>query len=504
MTEDREMHESAPEVARFRGPALFQLGQREQLFLLLGALLSLLVHAHFRFAGFGEQDAARLAMDAVHWHAERVIYMADVDYRLRTSPLYIHLLRVAIDHGLAIRALPRVINWVSVISSSLCSVAMYLLFRRFTNPAVAAAATVIYAFTPCFWLGSVYGMPTLPALTCWLFATLAFARATDEGTLTSRTALAHLAASAVLAALALALKADMALSAGALLAILLLEDRLDKKFLAVAVGIVVLAVGFNLVYSGHLAAPAPPNVDPEGTSNLHGFWANWNKRFPFKWEFLVDPKNNICITHATGSVLFVLVVLALFHGLVSSGKHRRLTLGLAAWGVPAILFWGLKSGNSARHNLPAFPGLVLLATLLLFTITSFDKKKAWLLIGLLAGFSLLDETGGNSVAPKTNLLATSEQVEGSSNSLHRRAREFMSGPNPKKAIIESSYLIAYSEFEVWAAAKAPVHRGGHPRSVVDGDHETRVYQVGNARAARDVAQDLRRDGWDVFSVQFQL
>ncbi len=494
----------APESARFRGAALFQLGEREQWLLLFGAMLSLIVHAGFRFAGFGEQDAARLAMDAVHWHAERVIYMADVDYRLRTSPLYIHALRIALDHGLAIRLLPRVINWASVIASSVCSVGMYLLFRRFTNAAVAAAATVIYALTPCFWLGSVYGMPTLPALTCWIFATLAFARATDEGNIASRPALAYLGLSAVLAALALALKADMALSAGALLAVLLLEDRLDKKFLAAAVGIVVLAVGFNVVYSGHLASPAPPTVDPEGTSNLHGFVANWTQRFPFKWAYLVDPKNNICITHAVGSVLFVLVVLALFHGVVTGGKHTRLTLALAAWGLPAIVFWGLKSGNSARHNLPAFPGLVLLATLLLFTITSFDKRKAWLLIALLGGFSLLDETGGNSVAPKTNLLTTSELVEGSSNSLHRRAREFMHGPNPKKAIIEANYLIAYTEFEVWAAAKAPVHRDGHPRAVVDGDHETRVYQVGNARSAREIAQSLRRDGWDVFSVQFPL
>src|SRR6201999_692579 len=151
----------------------------------------------------------------------------DVDYRLRTSPLYIHALRIALDHGLAIRLLPRVINWASVIASSVCSVGMYLLFRRFTNAAVAAAATVIYALTPCFWLGSVYGMPTLPALTCWIFATLAFARASDEGNITSRTSLAYLGGSALLAVLALALKADMALSAGAFLAVLLLEERLD-------------------------------------------------------------------------------------------------------------------------------------------------------------------------------------------------------------------------------------------------------------------------------------
>ncbi|HEX3774192.1 MAG TPA: glycosyltransferase family 39 protein [Polyangiaceae bacterium] len=480
------------------------LSRRETALLALGALLALLAHARYSLTGFGEQDAARLAMDAVHWHAERVIYMADVDYRLRTSPLYIHLLKLALDRGLSIRALPGLMNGASVIFSSACLVGFYLLFRRFSGGRIAAAATVVYALTPCFWLGSVYGMPTLLALTFWIFATLAFSRAVDEFDQSKARAWPYFGVTLLFSFLAFALKADLVLSAGAFAAVLLVNQRMRLVLMSAAVGIVLLAFGASVAYANSLAAAAQASARPEDSKELGSFLRNWDSRFPFRWEFLVDPKNNNAITHAVSGVLVVLVVLAVVHGLLAGGQRTRLALGMAAWGLPAILFWGLKSGNSARHNLPAFPGLVLLAIGLLFVLVDHNLRKAWVLIGVLAAFALLDETGSGSVAPKINPFTASRQVESSSNSLHSRAAEFVARPNPKKAVIETNYLLAYSEFEVWAAAKSPRSKPGNPRTVLDGNRETRIYEVGAVRQARALAQDLQQRGWDVFSAQFQL
>src|SRR5450432_293612 len=195
--------------------------RQEKIALALSAFIALLVHWHFRLSGFGEQDAARLAGDAIHWHENHEILMAKVDYRLRTSPLYIHSLKLALDHRLPIRALPWLMNGVSVALSSVCLVGLYFLFRRLSSPRVAAAATFMYALTPCFWLGSVYGMPTLPSLTFWVFATLAFARATDEPDWRDHHFYGFMALALLLASIAFALKADMALSSGALLTVLI-------------------------------------------------------------------------------------------------------------------------------------------------------------------------------------------------------------------------------------------------------------------------------------------
>jgi hypothetical protein len=347
-------------------------------------------------------------------------------------------------------------------------------------------------------------MPTLPSLTFWVFATLAFAAATDEPDLKTPRFLGFMALALFLAFIAFALKADMVLSGGALIAVLLFHRRLRPILLAYAGGIAVGATVLASIYAKHLATPVAEVVDPDSPDTIGGFLHSWSSRFPFRWSLLLDPKNNAPITHASGTLLFGVIVLALVYGFVSGGTRARETLGLALWGLAPMLFWGLKSGNSARHNLPAFAPLALLAAGFLFELVSQKLQRAWLLIGSLTVVGWLDTSGSSSVVPSVDLPATALAVENWTSGMHRRGREFMAGPNPKKAIIDSEYLIAYSEFEVWAAAKSPTFRA-QPRAVLDGSSsETRVYQVGGQRDARALADRLRREGWDVFSVQFSL
>jgi len=481
-------------------------GRFEWLFIALGALLAFWLHWHFRMSGFGEQDAGRLASDAINWHFEGSIDMTKVDYRLHTSPLYIHGMKLALDHGLAVRSLPLFMNGLSVLASSACMVGLYLLFRQLSTPAIAAAATIVYSLTPCFWLGSVYGMPTLPALTLLVFAALAFGKAADQPRLHSLRFAGFLALSALLTALAFSLKADMALSSGALVLALVARDRLRPVLLACIVPIVGFGTLITVFYARHVALPVAPEV-PKNTHAVAGFLESWNGRFPFKWSLLIDPKNNAPITHAAGTLLFAICVLSLLQGALGNRRRRWITFGAAAWGLAPLLFWGLKPGNSARHNLPAFAPLVFLAVLMLFQLVGNHARRAWLLIVMLLALGQMDLTGSNSVTPRVDVLLATEQVEHATQSLHARARDFMSSPNPKKAVIDSEYLGSYSEFEAWAAAKEPRLRdkSGWQKTIVDGpERETRVLRTGSPHAARAQAQTLRSQGFDVFSLQFSL
>jgi hypothetical protein len=481
-------------------------GRYEWIFIALAALAAFWLHWHFRLSGFGEQDAGRLASDAINWHFEGVIDMTKVDYRLHTSPLYIHGLKLALDHGLRVSSLPLLMNGLSVVASSACMVGSYLLFRQLSTPAIAAAATIVYSLTPCFWLGSVYGMPTLPALTLLVFSALALGKAADQPRLRSLRFAGFLALSVLLAALAFATKADMALSSGALLLALIARGRPRPVLLACIVLIVGIGTLFTVAYARHVALPVL-EAPAKNTHAVGGFLESWNGRFPFKWSLLLDPKNNAPITHAAGTLLFVVCVLSLLQGALGRKRRRWLTFGAAAWGLPPMLFWGLKPGNSARHNLPAFPALVFLAVLMLFQLVEGRASRAWLLIVMLLALGQMDLTGGGSVTPRVDVLLATEQVEHATGSLHARAREFMNSPNPKKAIIDGDYLASYSEFEAWAAAKTPTLRERRHAQKIIGDgpeRETRVLRVGSPRAARGQAQSLRSEGFDVFSLQFPL
>ncbi|HYP75878.1 MAG TPA: hypothetical protein VER12_07985 [Polyangiaceae bacterium] len=481
-------------------------GRYEWVFIALGALAAFWLHWHFRMSGFGEQDAGRLATDAINWHFEGSIDMTKVDYRLHTSPLYIHAMKWLLDHGLRVRSLPLFMNGSSVVCSSACLVGLYLLFRQLSTPAIAAAATVVYSLTPCFWLGSVYGMPTLPALTLLVFSALAFGKAADQQSLRSARFAGFIALSALLAALAFALKADMALSSGALLLALIARGRLRPALLACIVAIVGLGTLFTVSYARHLALPIV-EAAPKDTHAVGGFLESWNGRFPFKWSLLIDPKNNAPITHAAGTLLFAVCVLALLQGVLGNRRRRWITFGAAAWGLSPLLFWGLKPGNSARHNLPAFPPLVFLAVSMIFQLVEGRARRAWILIVMLLAVGQMDLTGNNSVTPRVDVLLATEQVEKATGSLHARAREFMNSPNPKKAILESEYLLSFSEFEAWAAAKTPVllEKRNSQKTIGDGpDRETRVLLTGSAKVARERAQSLRSQGFDVFSLQFSL
>lgn len=481
-------------------------GRFEWLFIALGALAAFWLHWHFKMSGFGEQDAGRLAIDAINWHFEGSIDMTKVDYRLHTSPLYIHSMKFLLDHGMRVRSLPLFMNGLSVFASSACMVGLYLLFRQLSTPAIAAAATIVYSLTPCFWLGSVYGMPTLPALTLLVFSALAFGKAADQKELRSPRFAGFIALSTLLAMLAFSIKADMALSSGALLLALIARGRLRPALLACIVLIVGVGTVFTIAYARHVALPIVEEV-PKNTHAVGGFLESWNGRFPFKWSLLIDPKNNAPITHASGSLLFVVCILALLQGVLSSYRRRWITLGAAAWGLAPMLFWGLKPGNSARHNLPAFPPLVFLAVAMLFQLVDQRAWRAWVLIVMLFAVGQMDLTGTNSVTPRADVLLATEQVENSIGSLHTRARDFMASPNPKKAIIETEYLLSWSEFEAWAAAKTPTLREkrNSQKTIGDGpERETRVLLVGSAKVAKERAQSLRSQGFDVFSLQFSL
>jgi hypothetical protein len=466
--------------------------RREIGLLVLLALLSIGVHARFKVSGWGETDAARLARDAIGWHIRGYVTDDSGAYTQRTSTLYLQFEKTLLDRGLPIRDLPRFMNWFSVVLGTACSLALYALFRALVGPPKAAAATIVHALTPGFWLGNVYGMPTVPGLFFFVLGVLAFLYASRVSLFRSSRFAVLFVCSWLCLFVAMGFKADLALSAGAFLAVALARPGRRLPLTLSAGGIVVGATAATVIYR-RLLLSGPPGP---GTVS---FLKTWNEQFPFKAAALFTDSNNTTIVRAAGGLLFGVIVLALIHGLVSGGALRRGALLAALWGLPPIIVWGFQFDDSARHNVPGFPPLVLCATIFLFHIVGDEPRRAALLIAALMTVSYMSNTWGNgSIVPQSNLIALSEKVEGMTLDFHARARAIAEDPSPKRLILYSSED-PYIQFEVFARAKHPKLEMGDLWRLTDGEQVTDFFFSRNARATRTIARQYKNDGFAILS-----
>jgi hypothetical protein len=415
-----------------------QQERRERLLLAGAVALSIVFHGSFVIRGFGEPDAARLAVAAGEWHATGTsLYQS---YIYRTSPLYIHALKKLLDLGLPYTALPAFLNWASVVIGSLTLIPLYLLWRTLADRGVAALACVLLSFTPAFWVANIYGMAHLPSFSLFVTGLLFFTRGLDR----SGGAFAfHMVISAVLGILAVCLKADMILSCGAFLGVCLLRRKANVRTVALALAIPALAIFEVTLYARWIAADL---------GGLGAFAGAWSERFPFTIDALRDGYNRTILANSMGYVVYVLCVLAIAYCVMMREHTRELVL-VALWALPTVMFWGLKLGNSARHMMAAVAVLVFLAALVVRT----RIRAVWLLgsvtVCVLTLNYVLGPPKGNTISPTSQLHILRRVVQDYVGNLHEGATSFALLPMPAKMFVGGPGA-PYAVFDVMARAKA--------------------------------------------------
>ena len=150
-----------------------RLEKRELIILTGCVILSIFVHGFFVMDGFGEPDAARMAVQAAGWHQMGRIPI--LSYPVRVSPLYLHTMKAVLDFGCPLHRLANLMNWANVIIGGLTLIPLYLLWRYLSTPKAAAIGCLLYSFTPTFWHASNYAMPNLPSFAFFVCALLLFA-----------------------------------------------------------------------------------------------------------------------------------------------------------------------------------------------------------------------------------------------------------------------------------------------------------------------------------------
>jgi len=368
---------------------------REPAILILCVVGSILLHATPMIPGFGESDAARLAVLAAEWHETGE--MASHFYEPRTSPLYIHALKLLMDVGVPMTWVPTLINWINVILGGLILIPLFYLWRSLSDGSTAVIACILITVAPAFWAATIYGMPHLPAYVCFISSLLFYVQALRS----ENRALPWYAAAIVLGILAVMLKADIILCFGAYLGAAFCLGRLDRRSLFVGIVIPLIAFVATVIYTRLItpsAAGLPQTVDV------------WSKTFPFTWNAITHDANRAVLIQTAGRALTAAIVASIAYVAMRRGQRRRLVFGLV-WALPPILFWGLKLGNSARHMMSAYSALLFLVAITLVAL--FPRRTVrWSVFALLVAANvLMGPSEGSSIAPASRPFRVKNSIE---------------------------------------------------------------------------------------------
>ena len=463
------------------------------------ALVALVINLAMIVQGPGEPDAARQINEALITFKSGV-FTAAVP-RMKVLPIYVLLVNQLVGQGLGADAVLKILAVINAAAGALIMIPLYALWRRLISADIAFAALLVVNLLPTFWVAHLYGFPTLPGL---LFAATAVALLVS-GNETEGRASTWMGAGAVLAAaIAGGLKADLILMASAFPALLLFSPRIGVRQIALAfvVPAVMLLTPFVLadVFFG-LPVFAP--------GETMGSVQDWSNRWPATLATFVGvPNLRVMLTSAGG----VLAALAAVGAVRCLGERRlvALLLFIAAWSVPAIVFWGTREGNSPRHLLAPYVGLAPLVPIAIWGLVRWEAARFAVLLGGLTLNYLSVPPSGSFVHLGTRLIELRNLMQGWINRLLGYGSDFRALDSDRKALIGSS-TNPFVEFEIFRDAETMSRRERDDGSVEtrvtypDGRSEViAVYAPPRAANVNELVNRLRAEGFAVRSYERTL
>ena len=409
-------------------------------------LTSLIIHAFFTLDGLGEQDTARLVIDAAKWHISGKLIHDVRHYPARISPLYLIFLKGLIEHGIALRELPAYMNWINWFLGAFVPIVVFAVSSQWMGYWAALVGTIFLSVNPAFWTANIYGFPSLPALLFFWTSLLLFHQVLkqEKKILYVRYSLGCL----LFSFLCLGLKLDLILAYPALLGILVFQNRswrfwnYPKADLAMSILIPALAVFGVIGLTNYISTSAYSTV---------GFTEGWSGRFP--WTFSMVTKKIFFMVPGTtfGPVMTILVIVAILHCLLNR-QRRWLLFLILSFSLPITLFWAFRLGDSARHWLLPASGLIFLPAVWL--TDRVKSLKRFLPIGFLiimANYFLLPPSA-STVTPSSRLIASNRLIQEEISSLHKEGQAIFKVDAPKICVV-ASWQKPYVIYELLAGAR---------------------------------------------------
>lgn len=460
-------------------------------------MLAAAIHLPFYFgARYGEDDAARIMVDALLWVKAGIRSIQFSEYRYYISPGYIWLTTKLLSILGSAEAAMRVLNALNLAMSIVVVVPVFNLLRRRVPVTAATGAVVYLLFLASFWMTGLYGFPHFLALGTLVFALDLYDRwLLDEFVIGRR---ADLALIAGLLSVTVLLKADIYLSAIALPVFLLERRRVTREtmLLTAIVGLVPVVVA--IACSTALLAGGP---------TIASYAGSWEQQYRPEASVLHDTDHTVALLRNFGVFTWPLLVLALKYA------HEERRWGnlflIAIWTFLPTVFWALRPGDSARHHVQPMIPIVLAIGLGLSTL----RTRSWLaptliLAGILINYSVA-RPSPDTYWPSARVFASARMIADRSDTYQRLARDFATRPDTQRALLDGE-VVPYAEAELLSRAQrvlavAPEHRWGmsgvRVSILLNGSLNTVVVARksggGDGLAA---ATALQREGYAVYSL----
>jgi len=325
-------------------------------------IFTTIIHLPFMFFYyFGEQDAARIANMAIRSYFNGHL---SKEYTLYSTPFYTTLLFTLIKCNiLHFKYIPLFMSLLTLCSNIIITLCSFIfIFRTTRSKKFALLTSILIQFNPVFWFNSIYGFPSITSIAFFFISLTLFQTSLNKKISTYKILLLFL--SLLFYIFALFTKIDTILvSSLFILPVWHLSPSLKKR---IVTSFFLLLIAFLCFVLFKTYINLFPDLSKSFDVN------NWSDQFPINFRYLFSKTNLNIIFRAMG---FSTIPIALISYFFIPKNYRYFYFWILISIIPITLFWGLRDGNSARHNL--FPAILIH---FLITLPLLNKKiwKKWL------------------------------------------------------------------------------------------------------------------------------
>jgi len=401
-------------------------------------IINIAMHAPFLLTDYcGETDEASIINDAAIAAYSGAFH--GLSYPLYSSPIYSDALRICFKHGvISLSDAPVWMAYATLISSAVVTILLFISVLLLTRSILASiGACIILQLMPVFWVNSLYGFPSIVALSFFILSFVLF-----QAAIINNQSIINwfcLIVAALFFIISVLVKIDCLL-AFPIYFLPLWKSNCSLKTKIVWMLSLTIFSGITFLifdqYAKSLSAYA------------YSFsYTKWDSHWPTDASIFFS-KKHIKLMARTVGIASIPATFAALVLLARRKEWRSTILWLVLASLPLLLFWGMRGGNLARHYL--IPSLFLCILLSLPLAVNSWQRWVWTVFLFCICFVnyFYFRPTANIRYPSGRLLSSARLLQERASYFHNAGKLIAHLPHEKVALGGPSWRAPYFIYEI--------------------------------------------------------